>query len=45
MADIIVAFRSFIEQIVKFFQDLVKKIREINDNGGKLPEETEAVVA
>ncbi|MGN1194152.1 MAG: hypothetical protein ACI4SB_01565 [Acutalibacteraceae bacterium] len=45
MADIISTFRAFIEKIVKFFQDLVAKIREFNDNGGKLPEETEGSVA
>lgn len=39
MNDIIATFRAFIEKIVAFFQDLVKKIREFNDNGGKLPEE------
>lgn len=37
MTDIIATFRAFIEKIVKFFQDLVAKIREMNDNGGKLP--------
>lgn len=45
MADIITTFKAFIEKIVKFFQDLVAKIREFNDNGGKLPTESESVVA
>lgn len=33
MTDIIATFRAFIEKIVKFFQDLVAKIRDLNDNG------------
>lgn len=45
MADIISTFRAFIEKIVKFFQDLVKKIRELNDNGWQDPSETEGPVA
>ena len=43
MTDIIATFRAFIEKIVKFFQDLVAKIREMNDNGWKDPDETDPV--
>ena len=45
MTDIILTFKAFIEQIVKFFQDLVAKIRAMNDNGGKLPEDGSNPVA
>lgn len=43
MNDIIATFRAFIEKIVVFFQDLVAKIRALNDNGWKDPEETDPV--
>lgn len=44
MTDIIATFRAFIEKIVKFFQDLVAKIREMNDKGWPTdPSETDPV--
>lgn len=43
MADFIVSFKAFIEKIVKMIQDFVQKIRDMNDNGGKLPEGTDPV--
>lgn len=43
MVDIIASFRAFIEKIVKFFQDLVAKIREMNDKGWTDPSETDPV--
>lgn len=43
MVDIIVSFKAFIEKIVKFFQDLVAKIREMNDKGWTDPSETDPV--
>ena len=44
MTDIIATFRAFIEKIVKFFQDLVAKIREMNDKGCPTdPSETDPV--
>ena len=43
MTDIIATFRAFIEKIVKFFQDLVAKIREMNDKGWTDPSETDPV--
>lgn len=44
MTDIIATFRAFIEKIVKFFQDLVAKIRDMNDKGWSTdPSETDPV--
>ena len=44
MTDIIVSFKAFIEKIVKFFQDLVAKIRDMNDKGWPVePAETDPV--
>lgn len=43
MTDIIVSFKAFIEKIVKFFQDLVAKIREMNDKGWPTESETDPV--
>lgn len=44
MTDIVVTFKAFIEKIVKFFQDLVAKIREMNDKGWPTgPSETDPV--
>ena len=43
MTDIIVSFKAFIEKIVKFFQDLVAKIREMNDKNWPTESETDPV--
>ncbi len=41
MADIITSFKAFIEKIVKFFQDLVAQIRDMNDKGWPGKDETD----